>query len=153
MNESGIEATGLDRKYEVPPLKKLIAMGFGGIIWFMIFVAQTRIQLYGLVVLQLDILLVSLYIFIFTAVDIINDPIEARISDKHTKFTRRFGKRWILILLGDLGMVVFLILQFVPWELNPGGGLADPNMTILALIWIALTISFFDCFQTFGEMN
>ena len=62
MNESRIDATGLDRQYEVPPIKKLIAMGFGGIIWFMIFVAQTRIQLYGLVVLQLDILLVSLYI-------------------------------------------------------------------------------------------
>ena len=75
MNESRIDATGLDRQYDVPPLKKLIAMSFGGIIWFMIFTAQTRIQLYGLVVLQLDILLVTLYILVFTAVDIINDPI------------------------------------------------------------------------------
>ena len=153
MNESRIDATGLDRQYDIPPLKKLIAMGFGGIIWFMIFVAQSRIQLYGLIVLQLDILLVSLYILIFTVVDIINDPIVARFSDKHTKFTRKYGKRWILILIGDLGMVVFLILMFLPWELKPGGGLADPNMTVIALIWIALTISLFDCFQTFGEMN
>ena len=153
MNESRIDATGLDRQYDVPSLKKLIAMSFGGIIWFMIFTAQARIQLYGLLVLQLDILLVTLYILIFTAVDIINDPIEARISDKNTKFTRKYGKRWLLILIGDLGMVIFLILMFVPWELKPGGGLADPNMTVIALIWIALTISLFDCFQTFGEMN
>ena len=153
MNESRIEATGLDRQYEIPPLKKLIGIGFGGIIWFMIFVAQSRIQIYGLVVLQLDILLVTLYVLIFTVVDIINDPIVARISDKHTRFTRKLGKRWILIIIGDLGMVVFLILMFLPWELKPGGGLADPSMTVIALIWIALTISLFDCFQTFGEMN
>ena len=95
MNESRIEATGIDRQYNVPSLKKLIGVGFGGIIWFMIFVAQSRIQIYGLVVLQLDILLVSLYVLIFTAVDIINDPIVARFSDKHTKFTRKYGKRWI----------------------------------------------------------
>ncbi|MHA1467108.1 MAG: MFS transporter [Promethearchaeota archaeon] len=153
MNESRIDSTGLDRQYDVPSLKKLIAMSFGGILWFMIFTAQARIQLYGLLVLQLDILLVTLYILIFTAVDIINDPIEARISDKHTKFTRKYGKRWILIVIGDLGMVIFLILMFLPWELKPGGGLADPNMTVIALIWIALTISLFDCFQTFTEMN
>jgi len=153
MSDSRIEATGLDRQYEVPSFKKLVAISVGGIIWFMIFTAQAKIQLYGLVVLQLDILLVTLYIMIFTIVDIVNDPIVARFSDKHTRFTRRFGKRWLLILIGDLGMVVLLILMFLPWELNPGGGLADPNMTIFALIWIALTISLFDCFQTFTEMN
>lgn len=153
MNESRIEATGLDRQYEVPSLKKLVAISVGGIIWFMLFTAMSRIQLYGLVVLQLDILLVTLFILIFTIVDIVNDPIEARISDKTTRFTRRYGKRWILILIGDVGMVIFLILMFIPWELKPGGGLADPSMTVFAVIWIALTISMFDVFTTFQEMN
>lgn len=111
MNDSELEPTGIDRGYNAPPLKKLAAISVGGIIWFMIFTAQARIQLYGLVVLQLDILLVTFFIMIFTIVDIVNDPIVARFSDKHTRFTRRFGKRWLIILIGDLGMVVLLILM------------------------------------------
>jgi Na+/melibiose symporter-like transporter len=153
MNDSKLEPTGLDRQYGAPPLKKLVAMSVGMIIWFMIFTAMSRIQLYALVVLQLDIILVTIFVLTFTIVDIINDPIEARISDKTTRFTRRFGKRWILILIGDVGMIIFLILMFIPWELKPGGGLADPSLTIFAVIWIALTLSIFDVFTTFQEMN
>jgi Na+/melibiose symporter-like transporter len=153
MNDSKLEPTGIDRQYDAPPFKKLVAISVGGIIWFMIFTAMSRIQVYGLVVLHLDIYLVTLFVLIFTFVDIVNDPIEARISDKTTKFTRRFGKRWILILIGDVGMAIFLILMFIPWKLKPGGGLADPNLTIFAVIWIALTLSIFDVFTTFQEMN
>ena len=153
MNDSELEPTGIDRQYAAPSLKKLAAMSVGMIIWFMIFTAMSRIQLYALVVLQLDILLVTLFILIFTILDIVNDPIEARISDKTTRFTRRFGKRWMLIFIGDVGMVIFLILMYLPWELKPGGGLADPNMTIWAVIWIAFTLCMFDVFTTFQEMN
>ena len=153
MNDSNLEPTGIDRQYGVPPFKKLVAISVGMIIWFMIFTAMSRIQLYALVVLQLDIILVTIFVLTFTIIDIVNDPIEARISDKTTRFTRRFGKRWILILIGDVGTVIFLILMFLPWELKPGGGLADPNMTIFAVIWIALTLSIFDVFTTFQEMN
>jgi Na+/melibiose symporter-like transporter len=153
MNDSKLEPTGIDRQYNAPPFKKLVAMSVGMIIWFMIFTAMSRIQLYALVVLQLDIILVTIFVLTFTIIDIVNDPIEARISDKTTKFTRRFGKRWMLILIGDVGMAIFLILMFLPWQLKPGGGLADPSMTILAVIWIALTLSVFDVFTTFQEMN
>ncbi len=153
MNEIKLEATGIDRKYKPPSFKKMLAMSAGGMIWFMIFTAQARIQLYGLKVLGLDIGLITLFMLIFTIVDIVNDPIEGRFSDKTTRFTRRFGKRWTLILIGDIGMVIFLILQFVPWEVEPGIGLKDPNMIIPVLIWISLTISLFDCSQTLGEMN
>ncbi len=153
MSDSKLEPTGLDRQYNIPPLKKLVAMSVGMIIWFMIFTAMSRIQLYALVVLQLDIILVTIFVLTFTIIDIVNDPIEARISDETTRFTKRFGKRWVLILIGDVGMVIFLILMFIPWELKPGGGLADPDMTIFVVIWIALTLSIFDVFTTFQEMN
>ena len=153
MNDSKLEPTGIDRQYDAPSFKKLVAMSVGMIIWFMIFTAMSRIQLYALVVLQLDILLVTIFVLTFTIVDIVNDPIEARISDKTTKFTKRFGKRWMLILIGDVGMIIFLILMFLPWQLKPGGGLADPGMTIYVVIWIALTLSIFDVFTTFQEMN
>ena len=153
MSDSELEPTGIDRQYDAPSLKKLAAISVGMIIWFMIFTAMSRIQLYALVVLQLDILLVTLFILIFTILDIVNDPIEARISDKTTRFTRRFGKRWLLIFIGDVGMVIFLILMYLPWQLKPGGGLADPSMTIWAVIWIAFTLSMFDVFTTFQEMN
>jgi Na+/melibiose symporter-like transporter len=153
MNDSKLEPTGIDRQYDAPPFKKLVAMSVGMIIWFMIFTAMSRIQLYALVVLQLDILLVTIFVLTFTIIDIVNDPIEARISDKTTRFTRRFGKRWILILIGDVGMAIFLILMYLPWQLKPGGGLSDPRMTIFAVIWIAFTLSMFDVFTTFQEMN
>lgn len=153
MNEKKLEATGIDRKYNPMSFKKMLALSSGGIIWYMIFTAQARIQLYGLKVLGLDVGLVTLFMMIFTIVDIVNDPIEGRLSDKTKRFTKRFGKRWALILIGNLGMVVFFILQFIPWGIEPGVGLKDQNMVIPVLIWICLTISFFDCFQTLAEMN
>ncbi|TFG21717.1 MAG: MFS transporter [Promethearchaeota archaeon] len=147
------KSTGLDRRYEPPSLKKLLAISVNGIVWIMIFTAQARIQIYGQKVLGLDPFLVALYLAIFTIVDIINDPLIARLSDKSTKLTRRLGKRFPFIIMGNIGMVIFLILQFIPWPLNPGGGLADSGLVIFAVIWIALSISMFDIFQSFDEMN
>ncbi len=151
MNE--IKPTGLDRKYEPPALKKILAISVSNLFWIVIFTAQARFQIYGTKVLGLDPFLISLFIAIFVIWDILNDPLIGRLSDKTKRFTRRFGKRLPLIILGNLGMMIFVVLQFMPWPLNPGGGLADPSLIIPAVIWLTLMICVFDFFQTFREMN
>jgi len=153
MSKKEIESTGIDRNYTPPTLKKLIAMSAGLLVWNMMYTAQSRIQIYGQKVLGLDPFTIAFILMFFTIIDIVNDPILARFSDKTTFFTKKYGKRIALIVIGNFGMIIFLILSFIPWELNPGGGLANPEQTILVVIWICFMITFWDCAQTFREVN
>jgi Na+/melibiose symporter-like transporter len=150
---SELVPTGLDRKYEPPKLKRIIAISFSNLFWIVIFTAQARFQIYATKVLGLDPFLIALFIAIFVIWDIVNDPLIGRKSDKTKRLTRRYGKRLPLIILANIGMAVFLILQFLPWPIKEGGGLADEDLIIPALIWLTLMICLFDFFQTFREMN
>ena len=132
---------------------KILALTAGMVVWNMLYTAQAQMEVYGLTVLGLDAILVTLYVTIFTIIDIVDDPLIARWSDKSTRFTKKYGKRFVFLIISNIGMVIFLILQFLPWPLKSGGGLADPSLIILAVIWLAFTASMFDVFQTFNEMN
>ena len=148
-----LEATGIDRRYKAPTIWRILALTSGMVVWNMLYTAQGQFQLYGLSVLGIDATLVTLYVVIFTIIDIINDPIIGRLSDKSKRFTRRFGKRFIWLIISNVGMVVFLLLMFLPWPILPGGGLPTETLIILAVIWLAFTSAMFDNFQTFNEMN
>lgn len=150
---SELKPTGLDRKYEPPALKRIIAISLSNLFWIVIFTAQARFQIFAVKVLGLDPFVIALFIAIFVVWDIANDPLIGRLSDKTTRFTKKYGKRLPLIMLGNIGMMIFLILQFIPWPLKEGGGLADESLIIPAVIWITLAICLFDLFQTFREMN
>jgi len=148
-----IEPTGIDRRYQKPSVVRLLALSTGGLVWVMIYPFVQQIQIYSTKILGLNPFLVAIFMQIFVIVDILNDILFARLSDKNTKFTRRFGKRFIFFILSFIGMAIFLILLYIPWNIKPGGGLVDPNMEIPALIYIAFIYAIFDCFFTMGEMS
>jgi len=152
--KSDVEGTGLDRKYTPPTFNKICAIAVGGLLTNAMFMAAFRIQLYGLKVLGLTVIMVAVYMTLFTIIDVVNDIFIGRFSDKSKRFTKRFGKRFIFIIIGTIGTAIAIILPFLPiWEVKPGGGLVNQEHALLAIIWIAVTVSIWDCFQTFEELN
>ena len=154
MSESEIKPTGLDRGYTPPPFKKIVALAAGGVFTQVMFLAAFRIQLYALKVLGLTAILVAAFMAIFTAIDIINEYLVGHYSDKATRFTKRWGKRFIFIMVGGVGTALTLILVFLPiWETKPEGGLVDPGQTLIVIIWLCLAVSIWDTIQTLEELN
>jgi len=153
MTEKKKESTGIDRKYEPPSKGKFLALIMVPLFTGLYVSAQSKIQMYSVRVLGLDPFLVALYIGIFTIVDIVNDPIVARYSDKSTRFTRKYGKRFPFILISQILWLPFLVLQFISWPLNPEGGLADPNSALFVAIYIAFIVSVWDCIKTFQDFG
>ena len=154
MSESEIESTGLDRGYTPPPTKKIIALAAGATFTQAMFLAAFRIQLFALKVLGLTALIVALFMAIFSLVDILNEYLVGHFSDKTTRFTKRWGKRFIFIIAGTIGTALTLILVFLPvWETKPGGGLVDPGQTLIVIIWLCIAVSIWDTIQTLEELN
>ena len=154
MTESEIEATGLDREYTPPPLKKIVALVIGGMFTQVMFFAAFRIQLYALKVLGLSAILIAIFMIIFTLVDILNEYAVGHLSDKSTRFTKRYGKRFIFIMVGGIGTALGLILIFFPlWEIKSGGGLVHPEQTLIVIIWLCIAVSIWDTIQTLEELN
>jgi len=154
MSESEIESTGLNRGYTPPPTRKIIALAAGGIFVQVMFAAAFRIQLYALKVLGLTALMLALFMAIFTIADIFNEYFVGHLSDRATRFTKRWGKRFIFIIGGAVGTALALILIFLPiWETKPGGGLVHPEQTLMIIIWLALSVSIWDTIQTIEELN
>ncbi len=154
MTESEIEATGLNREYTPPPTKKIVALAAGGMFTQVMFLAAFRIQLYALKVLGLTAILIAVFMAIFSIIDILNEYAVGHLSDKSTRFTKRYGKRFIFIIVGAVGTALTLILVFLPiWEIKPGGGLADPGQTLIVIIWLCIAVSIWDTIQTLEELN
>ncbi|MHA1526312.1 MAG: MFS transporter, partial [Promethearchaeota archaeon] len=142
MTESEIEATGLDREYTPPPTKKIVALAAGGMFTQVMFLAAFRIQLYALKVLGLTAVLIAVFMAIFSIIDIVNEYFVGHFSDKSTRFTKRWGKRFIFIIGGAVGTALTLILVFFPiWETKPEGGLADPGQSLIVIIWLCIAVS------------
>jgi len=154
MKETEIQGTGLDRGYTPPPKKRLVALAAGGMFTQVMFLAAFRIQLYALKVLGLTAIIVAIFMAIFSTIDIINEYFVGRYSDKSTRFTKRWGKRFIFILVGAVGTALALLLVFLPiWETKPEGGLVDPGQTLIVIIWLCIAVSIWDTIQTFEELN
>ena len=154
MSEPEIESTGLDRGYTPPPMKKIVALATGSIFVQVMFTAAFRIQLYALKVLGISAIMVALFMAIFTTADILNEYFVGHLSDKATRFTKRWGKRFIFIMVGGVGNALALILIFLPiWETKPEGGLVNPELTFIAILWLTITVSIWDTIQTLEELN
>ena len=152
--ESEIESTGLDRGYTPPPIKKILALAAGGSFMQVLFLVGFRIQLYALVALGLSAIMVALFMLLFAIVDVLNEYLVGHISDKSTRFTKRWGKRFVFVVGGGIGMVLAFLLVFLPiWETKPEGGLMHPEQALMAIIWLVIAISIWDTIQTVNELN
>ena len=84
---------------------------------------------------------------IFTVWDAINDPLIGFLTDRITKYTRKFGKRFIWIVIGIIPANFVLALIFMPPAGNPK---TDP---LPFFFWIVFTTVLFDSLYTLCFVN
>ena len=93
--------------------------------------------------LLLPIILIGVAFFFYGIWNMINDPLAGYLSDKTTRFTERWGRRfpWFLFSAFPLAIVYFLIF-FVPF-----------TGELLIFLWLLITICIFDLFFSFWMTN
>ncbi|NHJ25207.1 MAG: MFS transporter [Candidatus Lokiarchaeota archaeon] len=103
------------------PKKIMASFQLGNLIGLM-FSQLYAIQMpaFFLDILGLDVSLYFIALIIFTLVNMFNDPILGHLSDRSTRFTKRWGKRFPFIIMG-----VF------PWALMPIFFFAAPSALLI----------------------
>lgn len=89
---------------------------------------------------KLPISYIGIVLTIYAIWNAVNDPIVGYLSDKTRWYTRRWGRRFPLIILGSLPLGVFMLLLFVPPSIDP---IANPIPLFLWFLIIYLIMEFF----------
>jgi GPH family glycoside/pentoside/hexuronide:cation symporter len=98
------------------------------------------------VYIGLDIVLLFIAAVFYTAFDMINDPLIGYLSDKNTRFTKRLGKRFPWLVIGNIGILFAVILLFSPPDVNIAGG-------FLTFLWFLVLLSVYDGFYSIIFVN
>jgi len=91
----------------------------------------------------LDVWLTSLGYIIFAIWNAINDPLVGYLTNRPFKFTKKWGRRFPLIVFGGIPMIFSYILIYTPPNVNPQSG------ALIIFAWLIFTTCLFD---TFGSM-
>lgn len=99
------------------------------------------------VAIGLNAIFIATAMIIFTIWDAVNDPLIGYLTDRITKLTRRFGKRFPWIIVGIIPANFVFALMFMPPMVNA----ATNPMPIF--IWIVVTTCLFDSLATLCFIN
>lgn len=97
-----------------------------------------------IVLLPIQLFMISF--FIYTIWNMFNDPILGYFCDRSTRFTSKWGKRFIFILIGAFGYCIINMLAFSA----PIDALIAP---IFAFIWLLIILTFEDGFFSLMDLN
>jgi len=125
--------------------KKIIGFSLQAPVTALLFMMWGNLQFYATSVLFIPQFIVTLIFLVYSLVDAFNDPIIGYFTDRSKKFTARFGKRFLWILVGGLIGPIFLILSFVQ--------VADISAVVTNAIWIIITMVIYESFLTFLEVS
>lgn len=97
--------------------------------------------------LFLSILWIGIAFTIYSFWNMINDPLLGWLSDKKTRFTERWGRRFPWFLLGAISInVVYIFLYAVPID--------DPkNNQIAVFIWLLVILCIFELCYSLWQVN
>ena len=92
-----------------------ISYNFMGIIFTISWIPLTTYYLFFYqVVIGMNVFLIALGFVIFSIWDAFNDPFMGFLSDKPTRFTKRWGRRFPFILVGALPILITFVLIWTP---------------------------------------
>ena len=100
-------------------------------------------------IIGLNAWLISIALALAFVWDALNNPLIGYLTDRNTKFTKKWGKRFPWILIGMVPWCFFVFLLYVPPDV-------DPNSTQGAWIlsgWLAVTLSLADTFESMIYVN
>ncbi len=119
--------------------------GFGGGTAFE-FIGAYALYFYEVEV-GLSILLYTIAFIFFTIWNVVKDPIVGYFSDKPHFYTRRWGRRFPLIIIGYLPVTIIFLLIFSPPDINAG------NNSGVVFIWLLVFLCICSGLYTLGNMN
>ena len=125
--------------------KKIIGFSLQAPVTTLLFMMWGNLQFYATSVLFIPQFIVALIFLVYSLVDAFNDPIIGYFTDRSKKFTARFGKRFLWILVGGLIGPIFLVLSFIQ--------IADISSVVTNAIWIITMMVLFESFLTLLEVS
>ena len=142
------EIDDMGGSYKEPSVLNTISFGSAGF-WsmFAYSVFGAYFFFFYEVAVGLNAIFIATAMIIFTIWDAVNDPLIGYLTDRITKLTRRFGKRFPWIIVGIIPANFVFALMFMPPMVNAA---TDP-MPIF--IWIVVTTCLFDSLATLCFIN
>lgn len=123
--------------------KRMISFALGAPIGGLLFGMWGNIQFFAVVVLLIPQSIIAIIFLIYSIIDGFNDPILGYITDRSKKYTAKYGKRYLWILIGAIISPVLLILCFVPIS----------SSVIGASIWLCIIMLLYESFRTLHEIS
>ncbi len=125
----------------------------GQFVWFMLnqgFRMRTLNYYQG--VLHLDPTLFLIAFALFTVYNMLNDPLIGHLSDRSTRFVKKWGKRFPFILMGAIPFCFVPIFLFTSPFID---SLANPQLInqIAIFIWMILWMFLFDGLFSLWDVN
>ena len=124
--------------------KRMIFYNLNLIVGGLLYTMYNQLQFFAVSLLLIPQATMALVFLIFSIVDGTNDPILGYITDRTTRFTQKYGKRFPWIVIGTFLSPIFLILCFIPM-----GG----NSIIIAATILTILICVYESLRTTAEIN
>ncbi len=142
------EIDDMGGSYKEPSVLNTISFGSAGF-WsmFAYSVFGAYFFFFYEIAVGLNAIFIATAMIIFTIWDAVNDPLIGYLTDRITKLTRRFGKRFPWIIVGIIPANFVFALMFMPPMVNA----ATNPMPIF--IWIVVTTCLFDSLATLCFIN
>jgi GPH family glycoside/pentoside/hexuronide:cation symporter len=125
--------------------KKIIGYSLLSPATTMLFMMWGNLQFFATSVLFIPQIIVTFIFLIYSLVDAFNDPLIGYFTDRSKRFTARFGKRYLWILIGGVIGPVFLILSFVQ--------VGDILAVATNAIWLIIMMVVYETFLTLTEVS
>ena len=95
----------------------------------------------------LNVWLIGLGLIIFAVYNAINDPLIGYLTNRPFKFTKKWGRRFPLIMIGGIPMGFSYYLVFSPPTVDPQSG------ALILLVWLIITTCLFDTLHSIFYVN
>lgn len=130
------------------PLKIFVFAGFGQMmIEFLIAVFGTRIFDFYENEIGLATGTIAIAFIVYAVYNMFNDPLVGYLADKPRNYWKKYGKRYLWIVIGGILWALSFMLLFAVPDL-------DPNSDALFLFfWLLITICLYDTFNSAYDVN
>ncbi len=142
MTESTIDAD-IESAFRRPDKKTEIFFSLSSFFGILMFGLWGQIQFFSVAVLLIPILWIPLMYLTYSIVDGFNDPILGYLTDRSTRFTKKYGKRYPWIIIGAILGPIPLLFVFIPISTS----------VLIAAIWITIMMCMYETFATLREIS
>ncbi|MHA2129696.1 MAG: MFS transporter [Promethearchaeota archaeon] len=123
--------------------KKMIFFSFQGIISGFLFGMWGQIQYFAVNDLLIPQSILILVYLVYSIVDGINDPLIGYFTDRSKRFTSKYGKRFLWIMVGVGIGPILLIFSFIKIS----------SSVAISVIWLIIIMAIYETFITSFEIN